>query len=289
MSEAKPMVGVRTWERDGHLVIAGTDCPGFDPSTAVRTAENDCGTTEVSVLTFDLQRHTFETVASHVAGEWPAGPVSTGRLLLDGGRAELDLRTGSISETDPYPQVGALPCPVGSDLLVASVDRGDLQQPDEPIDWTAKAFFRSHTDSSWKTLDATDLDTLLEGASAAGIAGCSPDGPLLWRYREHQIAVLSIEVNGDEIIATPFGAAASSDAPPVPSMDGSGQWLALSPLVPEQNDTHRALVSAGNGWRTFDWQGEPLRTGKWAVDGDTIVYADRHAGGSWQLKQADLT
>ncbi len=287
MYEAVPLVGVQVWTWKNRLVIAGTDCPDFEPASAHGTSDEDCGSSDASVVSFDLVDHSFEVLARHVPGQRPPGPVIGDRLLVDGGRAELDLSTGKVHATKAYPSIGALPCRVGTDLVVAAVDQGDVQPADAPIRWTSKAFRRAPSSHRWASLGTSSIDGFLHGATAAGTVGCSSSGPLVWTYADDHAAVFSIGVDGGKTTASPFGTPTDLPGPPTASVDATGRWAAIDPLAPGK-DEHRIMLTDGSGWHSIDWRGGPLQAGKWAVDGGRIVAVGETSHGGWTIAEATM-
>lgn len=285
LDEALPLVGVALWQWEGSLIITGTNCPDFKPDTAEGTPLEDCGTDHMSVVSFDLEHHTFDVMTRDIPGEWGAGPVSQGTLLLNGGRAALNLQNGKVTPTKPYP-AGSHTCPTPHGLLAVDLNTGDVSSKDIPPVFTATAFHQS--DDDWSAVETGTVQGLLSGANYAHIAGCGTDGPLLTVTADGNTSNYVLGLNGDELTSKTFAEPTSVAGLPHGVLDASGTWLALTFGGGGGGMPQDAQLTYGAAWSTFHWQGTVLYGEKFAIDGKSITYIQRTDDAGWTLETGTI-
>lgn len=287
LAQEVPMVGIQAWAWRGSVVIAGNDCPGFDPAHASGVTGEDCGGTTTSVVLFDVGSRDLDVIARRLPGEWPPGPILGNSLLVNGGRAELDLTTGKVGPSTPYPAAGALPCRAGADLVQLMVDSSDLQGPGTPARWNATVYRRS-TAGEWRAMPAQPVFELIEGVDAAGVAGCAPGGPILWTYHDGRVDSFTLQLRGPQVVISRFAAPLPVGGPPSVALEGGGEWLAVEPVKPAQEE-HRARsarISNGGPWSKLAWTGQALVSNRFLVTAESeALVVDVEPGHRWSLRR----
>lgn len=291
LSEELPLVGIQSWRWEDSLIIAGTNCSGFDPASVVGTSLEDCGGSDGSVISFDLKTHELEVLVRDAPSEWAHGPLLEDVLLLDGGRTELDLASGEVMPGERYPSTGAIPCATDTGLVTAGVDAGEVRPPGTPVVWKVEVSWRTGARSGWSAVPPGSLPAQLHSALTAGVAGCVREGPVLWAYDGEQVSTSLLKVVAGVLAVVAFAEPIAVDVPPTVQVDASGRWVAVTSLLPSDaaRQPGSVVLSDGGAWSPFEWDGRPLTPPRFIrSSASKLRYVAPTERGGWTLKTGQL-